>query len=266
MSFIAVAIGGGALIGGISSLAAGSQQAGAAKNAQQLQAQEAQNALDFQKQEFNTQQQNEAPWLKAGSQAVGNLSQLANGGLPAWTGQFQAPTAAQAAATPGEQFELQQGSQALDNSAAARGGLLTSGTAKQQQEFGQGLASTNYQQAYNNALQQYQQSYNEFQQNQSNQFNRQASIAGLGQTAAGQLGSEGQAAAGNVANIDLTGGAQQGQQINNAAAATASGFVGAGNAASGALGNLGQYALLSSLLGGGGGSSNGLSGIPTETN
>lgn len=246
-------IGGGLASAGIgagASLSAGNTQANAAEQAQQLQAQEAQNALNFQEQQWNTQQQNEAPWLQAGQGAVSQLASLAGpGGLPSWDQTFQAPTAEQAAQTPGYQFQLQQGEQALQNSAAAKGGLLTGGTEKALDQYSQGLASTNYQQTYNNALQQYQQSYNEFQQNQANQFNRLASVAGLGQTAAGQLGQEGQAAAGNVGNISLTTGAQQGQDLQNAGAATASGYVGAGNAASGALGNLGQYALLSQLLG-----------------
>src|SRR5437762_1627767 len=49
-------------------------------------------------------------------------------------------------------------------------------------------------------------------------------------------------------HISLTGGAQIGQQLNNAAAAQASGYVGAGNAFGGAVGNLGQYAMLQNLL------------------
>jgi len=253
MSFIAVAIGGGALIGGVTSLIGGHEQAGAAKNAQELQAQEAQNALDFQKQQWNTQQQNQAPWLHAGQGAVSTLSNLLGSGQFApWTGQFQAPTAQQAEQTPGYQFQLQQGEQALQNSAAASGGALSTGNLKNINNYAQGVASTNYQQTYNNALQQYQQSYNQYQQNQANVFNRYASLSGLGQTAAGQLGQEGQAASNNVGNISLTSGAQQGQNINNAAAATASGYVGAANAANSGIGNLTNYATLQQLLGGGG--------------
>jgi hypothetical protein len=52
----------------------------------------------------------------------------------------------------------------------------------------------------------------------------------------------------------LTSAQQQGQQINNAGAATASGYVGAGNAWSGALGGIGSnltnLALLSKMGGG----------------
>ena len=86
-------------ISGGSALAASGAQAGAAQTAAQLQAQEAQNALQFQQQEWNTTQANEAPFLKAGQGAVNTLSNQLNSGVYGpWTQQFQAPTAAQAAA------------------------------------------------------------------------------------------------------------------------------------------------------------------------
>lgn len=263
MSFVAIAIGGGALIGAVGSGLAASTQAGAAKNAAQLQYQEQQQALDFQKQEWQQQQQNMAPWIQQGQQAIGTLGGLQNqaltgqGPLAPWTGQFQAPTAEQAAQQPGYKFALQQGTNALTNSAAASGNLLTGNTGEALQQYGQQLGQEDYQQVYNNALQQYQQSYNQYQQGQSNLFNRYASLAGLGQTSAAQLGNQGQAAAGNVANISLTGGAQIGQQLNNVAAAQASGYVGGANAIGGGINNFLQYSMLQNLLGG-----QGLGGIP----
>lgn len=241
-------------IGAAGSIASGSMQAGAAENAQQLQAQEAQNSLNFQEQEWNTQQQNEAPFLEAGQGAIGNLSQMVNQGnagqgpLAPWTGTFSAPTAAQAEATPGYQFQAQQGEQAVQNSAAASGGLLTGGTLKAEQNYGQGLASENYQNTFNNALTQYQTAYNTFQNNAANAYNREAGIAGIGQTAANQLGTEGQQAASNTANINLTTGAQQGADIQNAAFQTASGYTGAANALSGGINNIGSLSMLQQIL------------------
>lgn len=259
MSFIAVAVGGivAAGIGAGGAIIAGNEQAGAAKSAAQLQYQEQQQALQFQEQEWNQQQQNMAPWIKQGQSAVGTLGGLQNqalagqGPLAPWTQQFQAPTAQQAAQYPGYQFALQQGTNALTNSAAASGNLLTGNTGEALQQYGQQLGQEDYTNVYNQALQQYQQSYNQYEQNQSNLFNRYASLAGLGQTSASQLGNQGQAAASNVGNISLTGGAQIGQQLNNAAAAQASGYVGAANAASGGINNLSQYAMLQQLLNGG---------------
>ncbi len=250
-------IGGSLIAGGIgagASLLSSKTQAGAAKNAAQLQAEQQQKALDFQKEQWKTQQGNMAPWIKAGQGAVGTLADLQNqslagkGPLAAWTGQFSAPTMAQASQEPGYKFALQQGTNALTNSAAASGNLLTGNTGEALQQYGQSLGEENYQNVYNRAMQQYQQGYNEYQQNQSNLFNRYASLAGLGQTSAATLGSQGQAAANNVANISLTGGAQIGQQLNNATAAQASGYVGAGNAFGGAVNSLDQYAMLQNLL------------------
>jgi len=52
-------------------------------------------------------------------------------------------------ATPGYQFRLNQGMQALERSAAARGNLLSGNTLAAAQEFGQGLASQEYQNRLN---------------------------------------------------------------------------------------------------------------------
>jgi hypothetical protein len=253
MSFIAVAIGGGAIIGAVGSGLAAHTQADAANNAAQLQYQSQQDALNFQKQVWQQQQGNMAPWIKAGQGAIGTLSGLQDqaltgqGPLAPWTGQFQAPTMEQAQNEPGYKFALEQGTHALTNSAAASGNLLTGNTGEALTQFGQQAGEQNYQNVYNRAMQQYQQGYNQFEQGQSNIFNRYASLAGLGQTSASQLGNQGQAAAGNIANISLTGGAQIGQQMNNAAAAQASGYVGGANAIGGAFGNLAQYAMLKNL-------------------
>lgn len=254
-------------VGGIGAAAIGSSAAGnaadtqsqAAVQAAQIQAQSAQNALDFNKQQWATNQNNMQPWLQAGTGAVNQLSALmAPGGslTQQWGQQFQAPSAQQAEATPGYQFTLGQGLQALDRGAAARGNLLTGGTMQAEQQYGQGLASQTYQQTFNNTLTQYQQAYNQFQQGQANTYNRLAGLAGTGQTAAQTLGQQGQSAANTNANINLTSGQQQGNALQNAAAATASGYVGAGNAWSGALGNtassLSNAFLLNNLMNSGG--------------
>lgn len=246
----ALAIGGVAAAGISGGLAYAGQKgvAKASDNAAQLQQQEAAQSLAFQKQEFNTEQENQAPFLKAGQSAIGDLSGLLapGGGLSqGWTGSFTAPTAAEAEATPGYQFTLDQGRNAIQNSAAAQGNLLSGGTEAALDQYSQGLASTNYQQAFNNANTTYNSAYNTFQNNQANQFNRLASVAGLGQTTAGQLGSEGQAAANNVTNTNLTTGSQIGQDYLNAASSRASGYNAIGNSASSAANLLPLYSLLS---------------------
>jgi hypothetical protein len=56
---------------------------------------------------------------------------------------------------PGYGFRQQQGQQAIENSAMARGGLMSGNTIKASQQFGQDLASQEYGNAYNRAYQDY---------------------------------------------------------------------------------------------------------------
>lgn len=261
---------GGAALSSSASENAANTQATAAEQGQQLQAEEAQKALDFQEKEWSTQQQNEAPWLAAGKGAVGTLSGLTStpgeGLLTPWTGTFTPPTLAEAEQYPGYQFQEQQGEQAIQNSAAGRGNLLSGNTLEALTKFGQDSATSDYNNVYNQQFQNYLNSYNIFQNNQANEYNRLAGISGTGQTAVAQLGSEGQAASTNVGNIDLTTGAQQGQELNNAAAAEASGYVGSANAWGGALSggtnNLMNYALMSQFLNQGGSTASPNASVP----
>ncbi|HZW05398.1 MAG TPA: hypothetical protein VFF58_00690 [Candidatus Nitrosotalea sp.] len=264
----AIAIGAGVSAAGalggaaISSNAAGkaaSTQASAAEQGQQLQAKEAADALAFQKEQWTTQQANLAPWLSAGKGALSNLTGLLStpgaGLLTPWSSTFTAPTDVTEQNDPGYKFRLAQGEGALENSAAAGGSLLSGNTLEAQQKFGQNFASNEYSNVYNRAMQEYAQKYGIFENNQTNLFNRLAAVSGVGQTAATTLGQEGQAAANNVGNIDLTTGAQQGQQLNNAAAATASGYIGGANAWGGALGgstnSLMNFMLMNQIFGNG---------------
>ena len=249
MGIIAGILGASAIGGGASILGA-SDQANAANNAAALEANEQSQALAFEKQVYGQQQSEEQPFIQAGTSALGTLQGLLSPGgqLTQQFGQFSAPTLTQAEQEPGYQFALQQGQQALQAGAAAQGNLLSSGTQKGLVNYGQQAAQTDYQQVYNNALAGYQQNFNTFNTNQANLYNRYAGIAGIGQQAAGTAGSLGGQAASTTANTLLTGGAQQAQALQNSAAATASGYVGAGNAVSGGLSNLGGLLSLQNLL------------------
>lgn len=87
-------------------------------------------------------QQQIAPYLATGNTATSNLNGLLNPGT----------SAASLASTPGYQFELQQGNNALNNQ-LANSGMTGSGSAlKAAQQFGQGLAGTTYQNAISNNL------------------------------------------------------------------------------------------------------------------
>lgn len=188
--------------------------------------------------------QNYSPYLQGGAQASGMLSQLlgtpGQGLLTPWTQQFQAPTAEQAAQTPGYKFQLQQGEDALQNSAAARGGLLSGGTLAGLNNYAQGIASTNYQNTFNNALTQYQQAYQSFLNNQNNTYQRLMGLSGQGLSAAG--------GAGNL--ISGIGGAI-GTLYGGQGAAQAAGTLGGANSLLGMIPSLtGSLGQLAGILGG----------------
>lgn len=226
---------GGALIGSSAASSAAKTQSAAAQAAESgvLNAtQSAQGNLQQAQGTLNNlwagEQNNLNPYLTAGAQGVGSLSQaVAPGG--SLSQQFTAPTAQQAAATPGEQFMLQQGTQAVDRSAAAKGGLNTGATLQALTQYGQGLASTGYQQAYNNSL-------NAFQTNHNNTLGGYLALAGIGQNATGQLNQASQNYGGQTeANATQQGqfGVQGAQLAGNYAVgganATAQGTLNAAN-------------------------------------
>jgi hypothetical protein len=242
---IAGAVGGaGAIVGGVLSSSAATNAANAqvsgADYAANLQKQEADQALAFQQQQYDTAQAQIKPWIDTGTTA---LNQLNGGTLPS----FQAPTGATESNDPGYQFRLQQGQQALENSAAARGGLLTGNTGQALEQYGQNYASNEYGNVYNRAM-------NDYNTNVLGPYNRLSALAGVGQQAQATSAQQGQNAANTVTNIDLTAGQQQGQDAQNAAAARASGYVGSANAWNSALGgvsnSLTNTLLLNKLYGG----------------
>lgn len=118
-------------------------------------------------------------------------------------------------ADPGYAFQLQQGTQALQNSAAAGSGALSGAALKDLLKYNQDYAGT----AYNDA-------FNRYQTQQGNIFSRLSSLATLGQNAAAGVGAQGTTLAGNA-----------GQALTNAGTAAGAGIVGAGNSASSGLTN-----------------------------
>lgn len=213
----------GPILGGIGSIFGGLFGGNAASQASQQYIQALQQAQQSLTTSENKGLANYQPYLAAGQQATGTLSQMlgtpGQGLLQPWSQTFQAPTAAQAAQTPGYQFQLQQGENALQNSAAARGGLLSGRTLGDMNTYAQGLASSNYQNTFNNALTQYQSAYNTFQNNQANTYNRLMGVSGEGLNAAQGAGSLISGIGGDIASL-------YGQQ----GAARAAGTMGQANA------------------------------------
>lgn len=153
---------------------------------------------------YEQQRADAEPWRQAGMTALGQLGTGTAAG-----GEFNRNFGpADFQADPGYQFRQQQGQQALERSAAARGGLLSGGTLKALTRYGQDVASAEYGNAYNR-----------FNNDQTTRFNRLSSLAGIGQTASRDVAQMGMSTAGAVAGNQLSAG-------NSAAA----GYMATGNA------------------------------------
>lgn len=212
------------LVGGIMGAGAADQAAAvesqAATKAGALEENKAQNALDFQNRVYDSTTAGMQPYQAVGSTSANALaSRIAT--------PFQAPTLTEAQNSPGFQFRLNTGVDSLDKSAAARGDLFSGSQGVALENYGQGLAESNYEQDFNRAMSTYMTNYSTALQG-----------AQLGLSATSDLGHIGQAAAGNVAGVNLRTGEDQAQQINNAAAARASGYLGTASAWSNMAGNL----------------------------
>lgn len=213
MSFVAVAIGGSAALG----FGGAMMQSGAARDAARMQQDAANRATEMQWRMFQQQRDDQEPWRRAG---VGALTDLGN---PDFQRDF---TAADFQKDPGYDFRMQQGQQALERSAAARGGLMGGGGLKALSRYGQDYASNEYGNAYNR-----------FNADRDRRFGRLSSIAGIGQTANNQVGAAGQ----NYAN-------QAGQNMMGAANAAGASGIASANAWGGAMSNAGNNAMNWSML------------------
>jgi hypothetical protein len=121
-----------------------------------------QDVLDMYRKMWEQQQAQQQPWLGGGSGAMNKLNDMfVNGkGFSAQDLQLD----------PGYQFRLAEGQKALDRSAAARGGLQSGNALAAAANYGQGMASQEYQNAYNRMV------------------NPLMQMSGMGQGAANQLG------------------------------------------------------------------------------
>jgi len=91
-------------------------------------------------------------------------------------------------ATPGYQFRLKQGLDSANNSASARGSLLSGAQLKSLNNYGSEFASTEYNNAYTRAQQSYQNAFARDTTNKTNKFSRLQSMANNGQSASGTQG------------------------------------------------------------------------------
>ena len=128
---------------------------------------------------------------------------------------------------PQYQFLLKQGQQALDRSAAARGMGYSGAQMKAAQQFGQGLASQQYDKEYSRASDEF-----------SNYYNRLAALAQGGQQAVQATGNQGAQYAQNAANTLASLSNARTNILGQQANARASGYAAQANALNNTLGGL----------------------------
>jgi hypothetical protein len=232
MTWVAVAIGGAAVLGYMGS----QKQASAATSAAQQQYQATQDASLAQMAMFDVQNKQQAPYREAGYGALSKINTM----LPQFTEMpagYKPFTAAdlETNLAPNYQFMLGQGLGATRQSLNVGGG--GSNVERGGIKFAQDYASNAYQNALDNYMKQEAQKFNQQQTGVGNVYNRLASIAGIGQTAQGQVNQLGQSTASNIGQLGIGG-----------ASALGAGQIGAANAYAGGLQGIGNAATLAGLL------------------
>jgi len=174
--WVAGAVVGSAVIGGISANKAAGTQAAAADR-----------AAAGQERMFERQVELSEPWRKAGEQALNKLIPLTD---------YKNFSMSDFQADPGYSFRMSEGMKGLERSAAARGGLLSGATLKGIQRFGQDLGSQEYMNAFNR-----------YQTERAARLQPLQSLAGVGQTTAQQIGQAGMQTAQNIGETQMSGAA-----------------------------------------------------------
>jgi hypothetical protein len=215
MTWVAAAIVGAGALGAGAGIYGANKQAGAADKASQQQyAMYDQTRSDLQ------------PWMtygEVGLDELGKLLGINSQGSDPLNSYFLSPfTLDKFQQSPGYQFRLDEGMKAINKGAASRGMYYAPQTLQDLGKYQQGLASTEFENAYGR--------YNT---DLSRQYGMLSNLVNSGQNAAAGLGGIGQQAATNAGQFGTAG-----------AAAQAGGYMGAANAVGGAglgLANYGMY-------------------------
>ena len=193
----------------------------AAQKGAQTQADAAREAARLQKEMFDIQNAQQAPYRQAGYSALSDI-----GGMKPYLTQQFGPEQFAQGIDPGYAFRLKQGEMQAQRMANMGGGLLGGNALRGLEDYTQGAASQEYQNAFNR-----------FQTQRGNIYNTLASIAGLGQTSLGQTGQLAGQTSGQV-----------GGNIANAGAAIGAGQVAMGNALGQGLNTLANQQYVAQLL------------------
>jgi hypothetical protein len=208
-------------IAAVATVGGGYLQGQAAKSAAQTQANAADRAMAQEMAMYQQGREDLAPYRETGYTALKDIERM----KPFLTAQF-GPEQFGQYLDPSMAFRQRLGTQATERMANVGGGAISGNTLRALTDYGQNLASTEYGSAFNR-----------FQTERGNIYNTLANIAGMGQSAVNTGVNTGQ----NFA-------ASQTGLITGQGAAQAAGTVGQANAYGGALGNLGNYAMLNAFM------------------
>ncbi len=208
-----------AAITGGASIASGLIGASASKKAAAQQAAAIRDAAAVQERMYQQGRQDLAPYRDIGYQSLKDITAQ----QPYLTGRFE--DYRDEYLDPSMAFRLGIGEQTTQRAANVGGGALSGNTLRALQDYSQGLASTEYSNAFNR-----------FQTERGNIYNTLANIAGMGQGAVNTGVQAGQATAQNLGQLAVGGGQAQ-----------AAGTIGAANAIAGGIGGIGNAAQLYAL-------------------
>jgi hypothetical protein len=201
-----------AIMGG-SSIASGLIGARASKKAAAQQAEAIRYAADIQNQMYRQGREDLAPYRDIGYQSLKDITAQ----KPYLTGKFE--DYRDQYLDPSMAFRLGIGEQTTQRAANVGGGALSGNTLRALQDYSQGLASTEYSNAFNR-----------FQTERGNIYNTLANIAGMGQNAVNTGVQAGQATAQNLGQLAVGAGQAQAAGTMGQANALANAFGGIGNA------------------------------------
>jgi hypothetical protein len=195
--------------------------ANAASSAARTQARAANRALAQEREMFDIGREDLAPYRETGYTALQDIKDL----MPMFTQQF-GPEQLERYLDPSMDFRMKYGTMGAERLQNISGGAISGNTLKALEDYRQGLASTEFANAFNRA-----------QTEPTNIYNRLSNIAGMGQNAVNTGVQAGQNFAGQQTGL-LTG----------IGAAQAAGQVGAANAYGGAVQGLGNMYYLNQLM------------------
>jgi hypothetical protein len=210
-------MGASALVGAAGSIAGANAQENAAEASAEANVLANRENIDFQKWLYEDQKGMAQPFYDIGLEATKEQSNRYMEGeydSPIWDFQFEED--------PGYQFRKEEGTKAIQNQFAARGGVLSGGQRKAAGRFASDLASNEYANAYSREADDYARQVNA----RDRSFNQISSIAGNAPTALNQINQAGSRMGTSVGNSMIASGQAQADAEINRGNASASMYAG----------------------------------------